>query len=126
MHGFTHMLRQGVRLGKGRIVGLKQVLEHAAGHERCLPPAVCVRSPCAAPPAPSLRDPSAPFLGLTTSSIASRDFVIAVGPPVTRRPPHGSRRAVFPHRALQPYSLPHSSSGHRGCLSRLWMPPEPR
>ena len=33
---------------------------------------------------------------------------IAVGTPVTRRPPHRSRRAVFPHRAPQPYSLPHS------------------
>src|SRR2546426_10211717 len=51
--------------------------------------------------------------------------LIAVGPPVTQRPPHRSRRAVFPHRALQPYSLPHSRSGHRGCLSPLWMPNDP-
>ena len=27
--------------------------------------------------------------------------VVAVGTPVTRRPPHRSRRAVFPHRAPQ-------------------------
>ena len=33
---------------------------------------------------------------------------IAVGTPVTRRPPHRSRRAVFPHRAPQIYSLPQS------------------
>ncbi len=32
---------------------------------------------------------------------------IAVGLPVTRQPPHRSRRAVFPHRALREYSLPH-------------------
>src|SRR6266508_650719 len=50
---------------------------------------------------------------------------IAVGPPVTQRPPHRSRRAVFPHRALQFYSLPHSSSGHCRGLSRLSMPYNP-
>src|ERR1700747_290136 len=33
--------------------------------------------------------------------------VIAVGRPVTRPPPHRSRRAVFPHRAPQMNSLPH-------------------
>jgi len=32
--------------------------------------------------------------------------LIAVGLPVTRQPPHRSRRAVFPHRALREYSLP--------------------
>src|SRR5436309_5424150 len=32
---------------------------------------------------------------------------IAVGRPVARAPPHRSRRAVFPHRALQQSSLPH-------------------
>ncbi len=31
---------------------------------------------------------------------------VEVGTPVTRRPPHRSRRAVFPHRAPQRYSLP--------------------
>ena len=30
----------------------------------------------------------------------------AVGLPVTWQPPHRSRRAVFPHRALREYSLP--------------------
>src|SRR5947207_10389646 len=33
---------------------------------------------------------------------------IAVGTPVARGPPHRSRRAVFPHRALQDDSLTHS------------------
>jgi hypothetical protein len=28
-------------------------------------------------------------------------FVVVVGMPVTRHPPHRSRRAVFPHRAPQ-------------------------
>ena len=32
--------------------------------------------------------------------------IIAVGTPVARRPPHRSRRAVFPHRAPQKDSLP--------------------
>ena len=45
--------------------------------------------------------------------------IIAVGPPVTRRPPHRSRRAVFSHRALQQYSLPQVGLGLEGCLSRL-------
>src|ERR1035441_8847011 len=35
---------------------------------------------------------------------------VEVGTPVARRPPHRSRRAVFPHRALQPDTL---SSAHR-------------
>jgi len=30
--------------------------------------------------------------------------------PITRHPLHGSRRAVFPHQALQQYSLPHKST----------------
>src|SRR5207247_10059773 len=44
---------------------------------------------------------------------------IAVGPPVTQRPPHRSRRAVFPHRALQQYSLPQVGLSLEGCLPRL-------
>ncbi len=36
---------------------------------------------------------------------------VEVGTPVARRPPHRSRRAVFPHRALQVNSLSHSPSG---------------
>ncbi len=55
---------------------------------------------------------------------------IEVGPPVTRRPPHESRRAVFPHRALQGCSLPHcdaiprSEVGMRnpGSADRLMFP----
>src|ERR1022692_2855779 len=39
------------------------------------------------------------------------EAAVEVGRPVTRPPPHGSRRAVFPHRALQNCSLPHWSSG---------------
>jgi len=37
---------------------------------------------------------------------ASKKKLIAVGLPVTQQPPHRSRRAVFPHRALREYSLP--------------------
>ena len=44
---------------------------------------------------------------------------IAVGRPVTRPPPHRSRRAVFSHRALQEDSLPQVGLGLEGCLSRL-------
>ena len=33
-------------------------------------------------------------------------WAIAVGRPVTRPPPHGSRRARLPHLAFQAYSLP--------------------
>jgi len=33
-------------------------------------------------------------------------WAIAVGLPVAQQPPHGSRRADFPHRALQKSSLP--------------------
>jgi hypothetical protein len=43
--------------------------------------------------------------------VFSKTGIIAVGRPVTRPPPHRSRRAVFPHRALQEYSLPQSSLG---------------
>ena len=32
-------------------------------------------------------------------------FTVTVGTPVTQRPPHRSRRAELPHRALQEYSL---------------------
>ena len=32
--------------------------------------------------------------------------IIAVGLPVTRQPPHKSRRAELPHRAFQKYSPP--------------------
>ena len=38
-------------------------------------------------------------------------YPVEVGTPVARRPPHRSRRAVFPHRALQINSLSHSPSG---------------
>src|SRR5258707_143843 len=36
---------------------------------------------------------------------------VEVGTPVTRCPPHRSRRAVLPHRALQVNSLSHSPAG---------------
>src|SRR5437588_1744592 len=45
---------------------------------------------------------------------ACRGIMIAVGLPVTRQPPHRSRRAVFPHRALREYSLPHEDSATDG------------
>ena len=37
--------------------------------------------------------------------------IVEVGTPVARRPPHRSRRAVFPHRALQINSLSHAPAG---------------
>jgi hypothetical protein len=43
------------------------------------------------------------FVGMSHARL-----VIAVGRPVTRPPPHRSRRAVFSHRALQVYSRPQS------------------
>ena len=39
--------------------------------------------------------------------------IIEVGRPVTRPPPHRSRRAVFPHRALQDCSLPQEQWFHK-------------
>src|SRR5437660_12023276 len=47
--------------------------------------------------------PLAPWL------VKSPPFSVEVGTPVARRPPHRSRRAVFPHRALQINSLSHRS-----------------
>lgn len=46
---------------------------------------------------------------------------IAVGTPIAGRPPHRSRRAVFPHRAPQQYSLPRQLNASRAfnCLRRL-------
>ena len=44
---------------------------------------------------------------------------IAVERPVTRPPLHRSRRAVFPHRALQEDSLPPVGSHCPPCVSRL-------
>jgi hypothetical protein len=55
-----------------------------------------------------------------------RRTVIAVGRPVTRPPPHRSRRAVFPHRALQEYSLPQSSLGTPSGHSRRRTPDDVR
>src|SRR5215213_3528768 len=43
---------------------------------------------------------------LSISVIGVKRKLSAVGLPVTRQPPHRSRRAVFPHRALREYSLP--------------------
>src|SRR5712692_2191881 len=50
---------------------------------------------------------------------------IAVGRPVTRPLPHRSRRAVFSHRALQTYSLPHVGLSHQDCLLWPWPPNNP-
>ena len=50
---------------------------------------------------------------------------IAVGRPVTRPPPHRSRRAVFSHRALQTYALPHGGLRHQACLLWPWPPHNP-
>ena len=43
-------------------------------------------------------------LPLTSARLHALQFV-EVRSPVARRPPHRSRRAVFPHRALQPDTL---------------------
>src|SRR5437899_4942042 len=51
-------------------------------------------------------------LSILCSDLQSRK--IAVGLPVTRQPPHRSRRAVFPHRALREYSMPHEDSATHG------------
>ena len=46
---------------------------------------------------------------------ACRDLAaIAIGQRVTRLPRHRSRRAVFPHLALQKYSLPRPASSSQG------------
>ena len=45
---------------------------------------------------------------------------VEVGASVARRPPHRSRRAVFPHRALQVNSLSHSPSG--GPSGKTYLP----
>src|SRR4249920_1792848 len=60
----------------------------------------------------------------TQTSTFLRD-IIAVGRPVTRPPPHRSRRAVFSHRALQKYSLPHVGLSHQDCLLWPWPPNHP-
>src|SRR3989442_14591568 len=50
-----------------------------------------------------------PNSGGTRTTLAISGFKgIAVGTPVARCPPHRSRRAVFPHRALQNDSLTHA------------------
>src|SRR5438552_2426170 len=51
-------------------------------------------------------------LGKAISDWQARSVGIAVGTPVARRPPHRSRRAVFPHRALHHHSLTHDSPGN--------------
>jgi hypothetical protein len=43
--------------------------------------------------------------GVALGSFAPHFCFVEVGSPVARRPPHRSRRAVFPHRALQPNTL---------------------
>src|SRR5712692_1550346 len=67
----AHMVGQRVRLCKGGIVGLEELLEYAAGHERSLPLSRCVMRPCAFPSGPSLPCPPASSPDLTTSSIAA-------------------------------------------------------
>jgi hypothetical protein len=54
-----------------------------------------------------------------------RRTVIAVGPPVTRRPPPRSRPAVCSPRALQQYSRPQVGCGREGGLPRLWSSNDP-
>jgi hypothetical protein len=61
-----------------------------------------------------LREPESSELGFRLSS----------GKPVTRRPPHRSRRAVLPHRALQPntLSIAHRKVGQSILRNWLLMP----
>ena len=54
-----------------------------------------------------------------------RTGAIAVGRPVTRPPPHRSRRAVFSHRALQTDSLPQVGVSHQDGLLWPWPPNHP-
>ena len=58
-------------------------------------------SPPAEHPIPAL----SPGLHLACVWPAPPFCIVEVGTPVARRPPHRSRRAVFPHRALQPNTL---------------------
>jgi hypothetical protein len=55
----------------------------------------------------------------------ARPAAVAVGTPVTQRPPHRSRRAVFPHRALQ-LGTSSSPSGRFASVGpsflRHWLP----
>src|SRR5712691_10216559 len=44
--------------------------------------------------------------------LVNRRSTIAVGRPVTRPPPHRSRRAELPHRALRSDALSHAASLH--------------
>jgi hypothetical protein len=83
MDCFASVLGQRVRLGKGGIMGVKQLLKDTAGPDRHVPLSVWVMRPCAASPAPSLPDPAVSLLALTMSSIASRDFVqlLSILPP---------------------------------------------
>ena len=57
--------------------------------------------------------PNLPSSGCVNCRFAPRyerqSKLSAVGLPVTWQPPHRSRRAVFPHRALREYSLPQQS-----------------
>ena len=53
--------------------------------------------------------PSEPPARLPTPAPAPRRGAIAVGRPVTRPPPHRSRRAELPHRALRSDSLSHAA-----------------
>jgi hypothetical protein len=55
----------------------------------------------------------------------TQGMVIAVGRPVTRPPPHRSRRAVFSHRARQVYSRPPSGRNLRGGQAGLRAPNDP-
>jgi hypothetical protein len=57
---------------------------------------------------PSLRETKSSSRRQKDLLLLREDLIlIKVGPPVTRRPPHRSRRAVFPHRAPQGCSPPH-------------------
>src|SRR5713226_8628026 len=71
MHGLPDVVGQPVRALKGGRVGIKQLLEYPAGHERSVPLSRCVMRPCAFPSGPSLPCPPASSPDLTPSSIAA-------------------------------------------------------
>src|SRR5712692_6304235 len=71
MHSLPDVVGQPVRALKGGRVGIKQLLEYPAGHERSVPLSRCVMRPCAFPSGPSLPCPPASSPDLTPSSIAA-------------------------------------------------------
>ena len=94
------------------LVGLsKSVVEQYVELLRQYEPELALCCSESEPHAGSFGDEPVPAPAGTTARRTGRvKGDIAVGLPVTQQPPHRSRRAVFPHRAPQKYSLPQSNS----------------